>query len=80
MLIAKNTILVLNGQKVMLTNNTCIKEDEQGYFILNFWEPCENKDMDVIPVVFVGCNNKNERYVLKKDNIIMGSEKDICLT
>lgn len=50
------------------------------FFILNFWEPFENEDIDMLPVVFVTCTGEKERYVLKKDNIIMGSEKDICLT
>ena len=80
MLLEKNTIFTLGTQKVIITSNTHIIDNEHGYFILNFWEPCEYDDTDVLPVVFVRCESDRERYVLKKDNVIVGSEKDICLT
>ena len=79
MYMSKGTVFYLGKKKVMVMNDTQINENEHGYFILNFWEQCEYADIDVSPVTFVKCEDEKEFYVLKKDNIILGSEKDICL-
>lgn len=80
MYIAKDTVFILGKKSVIATKDIHISESEHGYFILNFWEQCDYEDIEVLPVVFVKCESEREFFVLKKDNIILGSEKDICLT
>ena len=77
--IDRNKIFKLANKKVILTNDVCITENDKGYFILNFWEQCEYEDVDIFPVAFIKCESEEELYILKKNNIIMGSEKEICL-
>ena len=79
MRLEKGSIFKVGNKKVILTGDVNILENEHGYFILNFWQPCDYIELDVFPVSFVRCENEREFYILKKDNIIMGSEKDICL-
>ncbi|MBE5887669.1 MAG: hypothetical protein E7283_02405 [Lachnospiraceae bacterium] len=80
MKIAKDTVFRLQSKRVLATRDILISEGESGCFILNFWEQCSHSDINVFPVVFVKCESERELYVLKKNNIILGSEKDICLT
>lgn len=77
--IRKGTVFRLGKKKVIAMNDTQINADEHGYFILNFWEQSDYADLEVSPAAFVKCEDEKEFYVLKKDNIILGSEKDICL-
>ncbi|MBQ2744808.1 MAG: hypothetical protein IJF37_04230 [Lachnospiraceae bacterium] len=77
--ISKNTVFLIKNKKVIALNDIHIANDEKGYFILNFWEQCDYKDIEVLPVAFAKCETLEELYVLKKDNIILGSERDICL-
>ena len=69
----------LGERKVIALGDMHITEGEKGYFILNFWEQCDYGDLEVLPVAFAKCETNEELYVLKKDNIILGSERDICL-
>ena len=77
--IPKNTIFKLKDKLVIALNDINIAEGDKGYFVLNFWEQCDYGDINVSPVAFVKCNTPEERYVLKKDNIILGNEGDVCL-
>lgn len=77
--IQKNTVFKIGERRVIAINDIDISNDEKGYFILNFWEQCDYKDIEVLPVAFAKCETLEELYVLKKDNIILGSERDICL-
>lgn len=79
MKIEKNTVFKVKNIEVILTSDMYMSDDEHGYFILNFWEQCEYEKLNVLPVTFVKCEDERELYVLKKDNIIIGSEKEICL-
>ncbi|MBQ2744161.1 MAG: hypothetical protein IJF37_00890 [Lachnospiraceae bacterium] len=79
MRLEKDTIFMLGNRKVIMTGDAYIPDGERGYFILDFWEPCDYEDLDTFPVAYVRCENDREFYVLKKDNIIIGSEEDICL-
>lgn len=78
--ICKGTKFTLRDKRVIATNDFKIREDEHGYFILNFWEQCDCEDIDVLPVTFIRCENERELYVLKKDNIVLGSKDEACLT
>ena len=78
--ICRGTEFSLKDKSVIAMKDIHIGENEKGYFILDFWEQCEHPDITVSPVVFVKCQDEREYYVLKKDNIVLGSEKDICLT
>ena len=80
MYISKGQIFCLGYKKVIAASDMEIHNSDHGYFILNFWEQCDYPDIEVSPVAFVKCGDEREGYVLKKDNIILGSEKDICLT
>ena len=75
MKIAKDTVFRLQSKRVLATRDIFISEGECGCFILNFWEQCSYGEVDVSPVVFVKCESEKELYVLKKNNIILGSEK-----
>ena len=77
--IQKNTLFKLKDKQVVAVQDIHIAEDDKGYFVLNFWEQCDYGDINVSPVAFVKCNTPEERYVLKKDNIILGNEGDACL-
>ncbi len=77
--IQKNTLFKLGDKPVIALNDIHIAEGDKGYFILNFWEQCGYGDINVSPVAFVKCETLEELYVLKKDNIILGSERDVCL-
>ncbi len=80
MYIGKGMVFRLGAKKVIGLNDMQIYAGEHGYFILNFWEQCDYPDIEVLPVAFVKCEDEKNFYVLKRDNIILGSEKDICLT
>lgn len=77
--IPKNTIFKVYDKQVIALNDIHIRENDKGYFILNFWEQCNYEELSVLPVAFAKCETLEELYVLKKDNIILGSEQDICL-
>ena len=77
--ICKGTVFALGKKRVIAMSDMHISEQDRGYFILNFWEQCSYREIDVLPVAFVRCEDEKELYTLKKDNIILGSEKDICL-
>ena len=78
--IAKNAVFKVGEKRVIALGDIHIAKGDKGYFILNFREQCDCKDLDVLPVAFAKCGTNEELYVLKKDNIILGSERDICLT
>lgn len=77
--IQKGTIFKVRDKKVIALNDINISETDKGYFILNFWEQCNYEELSTLPIAFAKCETLEELYVLKKDNIILGSEKDICL-
>ncbi len=79
MCINRNTIFYLKGKKVFATEDINIDDKDKGLFILNFWEQCDYYDTRILPTIFVHCETKEEEYVLRKNNIILGDEKDICL-
>lgn len=47
--IQKDTVFRLGEKQVIATKDIHISEDEQGYFILNFWEQCSYADINVLP-------------------------------
>ncbi|MBE5926501.1 MAG: hypothetical protein E7270_06020 [Lachnospiraceae bacterium] len=77
--IKKNQIFLLQDIKTISSEDIYIADNEKGCFILNFWEQCSYSDINVLPVVFVRCEGEREVYNIKKNNIILGDEKDICL-
>ncbi len=77
--INKDTLFSLNAKKVIATNDFNISEDSKGIFILNYWEQCNCKDLDIKPVYYVESTDERDLYVLKRDNIILGDVNDICL-
>ena len=78
-IIPRNKIFKVCNKHVIALNDIQIGENDKGYFILNFWEQCNYEELSVLPVAFAKCETLEELYVLKKDNIILGSEQDICL-
>lgn len=79
MVIYKGTEFVLGDEHVIAMEDITVTERVKGYFILNFWKQCDYEKLDVLPVSFARYVNDKEKYVLQKNNIILGSEKDICL-
>lgn len=77
MLYKKGAILKYKEKKVILLED--VDSGVNGYLILNFWEQCDYKDINVLPVSFAKCENNREYYQLKKDNIIVGRVDEFCL-
>lgn len=77
--IKKQIIFKLKDQYVISLSDISIVKGQKGYFILNFWDQCSFEDINVLPIAFVPCENAKRLYELKKDNVILGDEKDICL-
>lgn len=77
--IPKDTIFKVGDKKVIALNDIHISDSDKGYFILNYWEQCNQGGLKNVPVTFAKCETLEELYVLKMDNIILGSEKDVCL-
>lgn len=46
---------------------------------MDFWEQCDFPDINVLPVAFVDCKTTEDESILRRDNIVLGDEKDICL-
>ena len=79
MIIKKNTIFKLNNQEVIATREFYVDLQTNGYFFLNMWTQCDVADINILPVDYVGNLSEQELYLLKKDNVILGDNKDICL-
>lgn len=79
MRIKKNTKFILNNQKVVATRDIQINSQDKGCFILNMWEQCDEADINILPVDYVSNLTEQDLYMLKKDNVIVGEAKDICL-
>ena len=77
--IPKGTIFKVGDKRVIALDDIHISEGDKGYFILNYWEQCINKELGIMPVAFAKCETLEELYVLKKDNLILGSEREVCL-
>lgn len=79
MRIKKNTRFKLNSQEVVASRDIHFDLHEKGCFILNMWSQCSFADINVLPVDYVGNLTEQDMYMLKKDNVIVGETKDICL-
>ena len=77
--IRKNEVFALGSTRVIATEDIYIKDKEQGYFILNFWDSCSYEDIEVLPVTYIPYTNDKQLYELRKNNIILGETKEICL-
>ncbi len=77
MLYKRGSLLKCRDKHVVLMED--FDSDAKGYLILNFWEQCDYKDINVLPVSFAKCENDREYYQLKKDNIIVGRVDEFCL-
>ena len=55
-----------------------IENKDNGVFILDMWNRCDEKNIDIFPVKYVECRSLQEMYILKTDNIIMGRGVDLC--
>ena len=77
--IPKGTIFKVGDKKVMALNDIHISDTDKVYFIFNYWEQCVNKELALVPVDFAKCETIEELFVLRKDNILLGSERDVCL-
>ena len=77
-ILRKGTICKVKETKVMITEDVVIGENEDGFFILNFWEQCNLKDIELFPVIFAKCSDEQEAHELFKTNIIYGGKSDLC--
>lgn len=78
MTLHKGAFYKVKETKIMLTEDVVIGKHEDGFFILNFWEQCGLKEMDVFPAVFAKCADEQEAHELFKTNIIYGRKSDLC--
>ena len=79
MKIQKKQKFKVGNQTVIAMDDIEIYGNDNGYFILNMWEQCDEEDMHVLPVSYVRCTSLQEEYLLKKDNIIIGKIGELCL-
>lgn len=68
----------LNGRMVFSYEDIRIENKDNGVFILDMWNRCDEKNIDIFPVKYVECRSLQEMYILKTDNIIMGRGVDLC--
>lgn len=68
----------LNGRTVFFYEDIRIENKDNGVFILDMWNRCDEKNIDIFPVKYVECRSLQEMYILKTDNIIMGRGVDLC--
>lgn len=61
--ITKDTVFNLNTRMVIATNDFHVSEDSKGVFILNYWEQCSCKDVNVKPVYYVESMNARDLYI-----------------
>lgn len=54
-----------------------VDENEEGFFVLDFLRRFEDPDLSKLPVLPVRVSSKQERYLIKKYNVILGEFKDI---
>ena len=68
----------LKNTKVFSYEDVIIKNPENGIFILDMWNQCDEEDVEILPVKYVEYKTLQEKYLLKYDNIIVGRATDIC--
>jgi len=54
-----------------------INENEEGFFVLDFSRKFEDPDLLKLPAVSIKVSSKQEKYLIKKYNVILGEFKDI---
>lgn len=63
---------------LILPDNECtIDANEEGYFILDFSRKFEDPDLTKLPALPVKAYSKQDKYLIKKYNVILGEFKDI---
>ena len=67
----------LKGRTVFSYEDIRIENKDNGVFILDMWNQCDEKNIDIFPVKYVECRSPQEMYILKADNIIMGRGVDL---
>ena len=68
----------LKNTKVFSYEDVIIKNPDNGIFILDMWNQCDEEDVEILPVKYVEYKTLQEKYLLKYDNIIVGRAADIC--
>lgn len=76
--ISKLQAFKLKGRTAFSYEDIYIKNKDNGVFILDMWNQCNEKNIDMFPVKYVECVSPQEMYILKADNIIMGRGTDLC--
>lgn len=77
--IPKKTVFKVGKVKVILRDDTMVNKEDNGYFILDFWNQCDVEDINVFPVSYATCEREEDVYELFKSNIVYGGISDICL-
>ena len=68
----------LKNTKVFSYEDVIIKNPDNGIFILDMWNQCDEENIETLPVKYVEYKTLQEKYLLKYDNIIVGRAVDIC--
>lgn len=68
----------LKNTKVFSYEDVIIKNPDNGIFILDMWNQCDEENIETLPVKYVEYKTLQEKYLLKYDNIIVGRAADIC--
>lgn len=68
----------LKNTKVFSYEDVIINNPDNGIFILDMWNQCDEEDVEILPVKYVEYKTLQEKYLLKYDNIIVGRAADIC--
>ena len=68
----------LKNTKVFSYEDIIINNPDNGIFILDMWNQCDEENIETLPVKYVEYKTLQEKYLLKYDNIIVGRATDIC--
>jgi hypothetical protein len=64
---------------VLPKNGTYIYPDQEGIFILDFSRDFEDPDLSKTPAIAISVNSNEEKYLIKKYNLVLGEFSDLCL-
>lgn len=78
-IIPSKTLFYINDKKAITYEPMAIMQPENGYFILDMWNQCDEPDLEIFPVKYVECRDECELYQLQQDNVFIGEGKDFCL-
>jgi hypothetical protein len=70
----------IDGKILVLSKESLyIYPDQEGLFILDFSRDFEDPDLSKTPALAISVNSSEEKYLIKKYNLVLGEFSDLCL-